>query len=108
MKYLVEYMHIERHDCPSNDDIDGHIKNMYIENLGEVSLQGPIAAGEIIVLPNGSEWMVQRIIHKFPDNTFMTPVSILRVFPYRDRLVHYRGSNSWTEVIPLFPDDKED
>lgn len=94
--YSVQRKCIDRHYDPSRRDLDGHIKKMWLENVGKITAREPINTGDVIMLDGEPFTVIEKI--------FTSSKRVLRVADYRSKSIHYHGSDSWMEESPLFPD----
>lgn len=102
-EYSMERVIVDRHDVPSDPDLDGHIKDLYALDAGEIESKEPIQPGDVIV-HQGTAWSVMRKIHVDPGTP--SARTVLRVKRYAESRLFSHGNRSWWERIPLFPEKR--
>ena len=102
MKVDIAMIEVERYTCPSNSDIDHHIKNIKKINIGQFSTHYLPQINEVIVFKN-KNYRIVEVIRTFKDRLEQYTVQVVK---YNTKRFQEYGSNTWYEDIPLVTDIK--
>lgn len=100
MKVDIVMIEVERHNCPSNSDIDHHIKSIKKINIGQIFTCYPPHIGETIVFKN-KNYKIIEVIRTFKDRIEHYTVQVVE---YNTKRFQEYGSHTWYEDIPLVTD----
>lgn len=105
--YNVQILYIKRYNCPSDRSRNDHIEKVWIETLSRFNSFYDFRIGDIINIDNNFYIIKERIFNgeanTSTDYKYIASEIILRVIPYSETHVHSCGSDTWREIIPLFP-----
>lgn len=103
-EFYIKY--VDRHHCPSDRSLDGHIKEISKKRIFVVKYTTDIipVVGDIVAY-KGINYEILKRIFTVDSEGYMNIVYEVRVYP--TERVHSHGSDSWTEEIPLVVDIQE-